>query len=119
MKYLETCTKGVLYKEWDRYNSTNPYSASMGAEELAHMRIHTLMALFHIQNVSSERHDPEKYIPMCVRRVRNVRNGLLFTQTVQRQKQFMHYIHVKDVADAMLFLLNNDVTKKKSNDPCK
>ena len=28
--------KGVKYKEWDRYNSTNPYSASKaGAEELA------------------------------------------------------------------------------------
>ena len=35
MKYLAQHTKGVNYKERDRYNSTNPYSATKaGGEEL-------------------------------------------------------------------------------------
>ena len=115
--------KGVKYKEWDRYNSTNPYSASKaGAEELAVAYENTYglpILISHTMNVFGERQHPEKYIPMCVRRVRNGETITVHSNSAKTEAGSRHYIHAKDVADAMLFLLNNDVTKKKSNDPCK
>ena len=114
--------KGVKYKEWDRYNSTNPYSASKaGAEELAVAYENTYglpILISHTMNVFGERQHPEKYIPMCVRRVRNGETITVHSNSEKTEAGSRHYIHAKDVADAMLFLLNNDVSKKKSNDPC-
>tara|TARA_B100000424_G_scaffold215479_1_gene173409 strand:+ start:5195 stop:6220 length:1026 start_codon:yes stop_codon:yes gene_type:complete len=115
--------KGVKYKEWDRYNSTNPYSASKaGAEELAVAYENTFklpILISHTMNVFGERQHPEKYIPMCVRRVKNGETITVHSNSAKTEAGSRHYIHAKDVADAMLFLLNNDVTKKKSNDSCK
>tara|TARA_B100001939_G_scaffold334664_1_gene335899 strand:- start:45 stop:1070 length:1026 start_codon:yes stop_codon:yes gene_type:complete len=115
--------KGVKYKEWDRYNSTNPYSASKaGAEELAVAYENTFklpILISHTMNVFGERQHPEKYIPMCVRRVKNGETITVHSNSAKTEAGSRHYIHAKDVADAMLFLLNNDVTKKKSNDLCK
>ena len=115
--------KGVKYKEWDRYNSTNPYSASKaGAEELAVAYENTYglpILISHTMNVFGERQHPEKYIPMCVRRVRNGETITVHSNSEKTEAGSRHYIHAKDVADAMLFLLNNNVSKKKSNDPCK
>jgi dTDP-glucose 4,6-dehydratase len=62
---------GIKYKENDRYNSTNPYSASKaGGEELAVAYENTYglpIYITHTMNVFGERQHPEKYIPMCIR----------------------------------------------------
>jgi len=64
--------EGVKYKENDRYNSTNPYSASKaGGEELvvAYENTYDLPCyITHTMNVFGERQHPEKYIPMCVKK---------------------------------------------------
>ena len=66
---------GILYEENDRYNSTNPYSASKaGGEELAVAFENTYglpVYITHTMNVFGQRQHPEKYIPMCIRRVRD------------------------------------------------
>jgi dTDP-glucose 4,6-dehydratase len=66
---------GIKYKENDRYNSTNPYSASKaGGEELAVAYENTYglpVYITHTMNVFGERQHPEKYIPMCIRRIRD------------------------------------------------
>ena len=58
--------KGINYKENDRYNSTNPYSATKaGAEELvvAFENTYQLPCIItHTMNVFGERQNPEKYI---------------------------------------------------------
>ena len=65
---------GVNYKENDRYNSTNPYSASKaGGEELvvAYENTYGLPSFItHTMNVFGERQNPEKYIPMVIKKVR-------------------------------------------------
>ena len=57
---------GVSYKERDRYNSTNPYSATKaGAEELCVAYENTYkipMMITHTMNVFGERQAPEKFI---------------------------------------------------------
>ena len=66
---------GIDYKENDRYNSTNPYSATKaGGEELAVAFENTYnlpIYITHTMNVFGERQHPEKFIPMCVRKIRD------------------------------------------------
>ena len=100
----------IKYKEDDRYNSTNPYSASKaGGEELAVAYENTYklpVYVTHTMNVFGERQHPEKYIPMCIRKARD---GDVVTVHSDRTKTVAgsrHYIHADDVASAVLFLLN-------------
>ena len=113
--------KGVKFREWDRYNSTNPYSASKaGAEELAVAYENTYglpILISHTMNVFGERQHPEKYIPMCIRRVRNGETITVHSNSAKTEAGSRHYIHAKDVADAMLFLLNNKLDYGNV-DPC-
>ena len=100
----------IKYKEEDRYNSTNPYSASKaGGEELAVAYENTYklpVYITHTMNVFGERQHPEKYIPMCIRRARD---GDVITVHSDKTKTIAgsrHYIHADDVSSAVLFLLN-------------
>ena len=67
--------KGIDYKENDRYNSTNPYSATKaGGEELAVAYENTYklpIYITHTMNVFGERQHPEKFIPMCIKKIRD------------------------------------------------
>jgi dTDP-D-glucose 4,6-dehydratase len=66
---------GVSYKEYDRYNSTNPYSASKAAAEefcVAYENTYKMpIVVTHTMNVFGERQHPEKFIPMCIQRARD------------------------------------------------
>ena len=102
--------EGVKYKENDRYNSTNPYSASKaGGEELvvAYENTYKLPAIItHTMNVFGERQHPEKYIPMCIQKI-NVGDTVTVHSNSEKTKAgSRHYIHAKDVASALMFLIN-------------
>ncbi len=105
---------GVKYKENDRYNSTNPYSASKaGGEELvvAYENTYKLPAIItHTMNVFGERQHPEKYIPMCIKRARDGEKISIHSNASKTKAGSRHYIHAKDVADALMFLLPYDVS---------
>lgn len=105
---------GVKYKENDRYNSTNPYSASKaGGEELvvAYENTYKLPAIItHTMNVFGERQHPEKYIPMCIKRARDGETITIHSNAEKTKAGSRHYIHAKDVADALMFLLPYDVS---------
>ena len=101
----------IKYKENDRYNSTNPYSATKaGGEELAvafHNTYDLPIYITHTMNVFGERQHPEKFIPMCIKRARD---GEVVTVHSDRTKTIAgsrHYIHAEDVASALLFLLDH------------
>ncbi|MBT7623185.1 MAG: NAD-dependent epimerase/dehydratase family protein [Flavobacteriaceae bacterium] len=105
--------KGVDYKENDRYNSTNPYSATKaGGEELAVAYENTYglpVFITHTMNVFGERQHPEKFIPMCIKRIRD---GEIITVHSDKTKTIpgtRHYIHAEDVAEAIYFLLKEDI----------
>lgn len=102
--------EGVKYKENDRYNSTNPYSASKaGGEELvvAYENTYKLPAIItHTMNVFGERQHPEKYIPMCIKRTRDGEKITVHSNPSKTKAGSRHYIHAQDVADALMFLLN-------------
>ena len=82
--------KNIFYKENDRYNSTNPYSATKaGGEELAvaYQNTYSLpIYITHTMNVIGERQHPEKYIPLCIKKLKMERQ-YLFIVTQIKQKQ--------------------------------
>jgi dTDP-glucose 4,6-dehydratase len=112
----------VLYKERDRYNSTNPYSASKAAGEefcVAYENTYKLpIFITHTMNVFGERQHPEKFIPMCIRKVRDGEKIYIHSDQTKTIPGSRFYIHGKDVADAMYFLLHlNDDQLKKIYEP--
>lgn len=116
---------GVWYKEYDRYNSTNPYSASKaGAEELvvAYHNTYGLPAVVtHTMNVFGERQHPEKFIPMCIKRIRDGEKITVHADKTRTIPGSRHYIHAKDVCSAVEFILNlktADIPKDDSGVKC-
>lgn len=101
---------GIKYRENDRYNSTNPYSATKAAAEemvVAYENTYKLPAIItHTMNVFGERQHPEKYIPLCIKRVRDHEKISIHSNPEKTQAGSRHYIHARDVADALLFLYN-------------
>jgi len=99
---------GIKYKENDRYNSTNPYSATKaGGEELAVAYQNTYglpIYITHTMNVFGERQHPEKFIPMCIRKARDGETITIHSDPTKTVPGSRHYIHAEDVADAVLFL---------------
>ena len=102
---------GILYKETDRYNSTNPYSATKaGGEELAVAFENTYglpVYITHTMNVFGERQHPEKFIPMCIRRIRDGEVVTIHSDKTRTIPGSRHYIHAQDVSSAILFLLQH------------
>lgn len=100
----------IKYKEYDRYNSTNPYSASKaGGEEMAvafHNTYKLPVYITHTMNVFGERQHPEKYIPMCIKKVRDGQTITVHGDSTKTIPGSRHYIHARDVADAIHHIIN-------------
>ena len=104
---------GIDYKENDRYNSTNPYSATKaGGEELAVAYENTYglpVYITHTMNVFGERQHPEKFIPMCIKRIRDSEIVTIHSDKSKKIPGSRHYIHAEDVSEAIHFLLTNSI----------
>jgi len=101
--------EGVSYKEYDRYNSTNPYSASKASAEefcVAYENTYKLpIIITHTMNVFGERQHPEKFIPMTIQRVRDSEKVFIHANKEKTKAGSRHYIHAQDVADGLMFIL--------------
>ena len=102
--------QGTNYGEYDRYNSSNPYSATKaGGEELAVAFANTYdlpLYITHTMNVFGERQHPEKYIPVCIKRVRDGEKITIHSDPTKTIPGSRYYIHASEVASALLFILN-------------
>tara|TARA_R110000824_G_scaffold96_4_gene386 strand:- start:6189 stop:7223 length:1035 start_codon:yes stop_codon:yes gene_type:complete len=100
---------GISYAERDRYNSTNPYSATKaGAEELCVSYENSYgmpIYITHTMNVFGNRQHPEKYIPSTIRKVRDGKLVTIHSDATKIVAGSRHYIHTSDVSEAILFLL--------------
>ncbi len=101
--------KGVDFKEWSTMLPSNPYSASKVAQEaiaISYWRTYGVPVIItNTMNVYGERQDPEKYLAMCIRKIYNGE-----TLTVHGSKDNIgsrYYIHARNVADAVLYIVNN------------
>ena len=64
-------------------------------------------------NVFGERQNPEKYIPMVIKKVRDNDKVTVHSNSEKTIAGSRHYIHAEDVADALLFLYNYDISTIK------
>tara|TARA_B100001248_G_scaffold260866_1_gene250290 strand:- start:615 stop:1649 length:1035 start_codon:yes stop_codon:yes gene_type:complete len=107
----------VKYKENDRYNSTNPYSATKaGGEELSVAFQNSYnMPIFitHTMNVFGERQHPEKFIPLCIKNIKEDKKVFIHSDSSKKIPGSRHYIHAADVADGTFFLIKNYEKLKK------
>ncbi|MCK9597698.1 MAG: GDP-mannose 4,6-dehydratase [Sphaerochaeta sp.] len=106
------------FKEWDRYNCTNPYSASKaGAEELALSYASSYglpVVIVHPSNAFGERQHVEKFLPKAVKCILD--GGCLDIHTDKDDRVCTRYwIHARNIADALVFLLLNGQNREKYN----
>ena len=110
---------GVNYKEWDRYNSTNPYSATKaGGEELvlAYMNTYGVKGFItHCMNIFGERQHPEKFIPICIRKIETGELVTIHGTPDKINSGSRFYIHARNVANAIHFLLDKFEQREKYN----
>lgn len=110
---------GEKFKEWDRYNSTNPYSATKaGGEELALAWANTYgipVIISHTMNVYGERQHPEKFIPRVVSALINGRTLDIHVDPATGEPGSRNYLHCQDVSEAVMFLLEHGSIREKYN----
>ena len=107
---------GIDFKEYDRYNSRSPYSASKaGAEELCVAYENTYgMPIYctHTMNVFGERQLPEKFIGIAMRKILAGESVTIHCDEETGTKSGLrHWVHAADVADATIFIV--DLPHKK------
>lgn len=110
---------GYVYREWDRYNATNPYAATKaGAEQLALAWANTYglpVVITNTMNVYGERQHAEKFIPSTVRKVLAGERVIIHADPTRTESGTRFYIHGRNVADALLFLMPRAVQRERYN----
>lgn len=109
----------TAYGEDDRYRSGNPYAATKaGAEELAvsyHNTYRLPVIVTHTMNVIGERQHPEKYVPGTIAKVRDGERVLIHADKTRTRAGSRYYIHARNVARAVDFLMRHGSPGEKYN----
>ena len=107
--------EGVYYKEWDRHMPSNPYAATKSAAEdlcIAYENTYKLPVIItKSMNIFGERQHPEKFIPMCINKVLNNEEMSIHSDSTRKISGTRHWIHARNVADAVMFLMESRNTK--------
>lgn len=107
------------FKEWDRYNSSNPYAASKaGAEELclAYANTYSLrVQITHTMNIFGSYQHREKFIPKCIWSLLNDQQMPIHCDK-KGNSGSRFWLHVSNVWPALSFILKNTTsTRDKYN----
>lgn len=109
----------TLYKECDRHRPTNPYSASKSAAEnicVAYENTYKIpLMIVNVMNAFGERQHVEKFIPLCIKKIRNNELINIHSYPDKEQSGSRFYIHAQNIADAVVFLINNGKIGEKYN----
>lgn len=106
-----TAPDGVNYKEGDRHNVGNPYSASKDAQESicrAYSNTYGLpINITNAMNIIGERQHPEKFIPICIRKILAGETIKIHASADLKESGKRHYLHARNIAQALRFILEN------------
>ena len=101
---------GVAYKEWDRHKPTNPYSASKSAAEnicISYENTYKLpIIIVNVMNAFGERQHVEKFIPKCISYILQDKTIEIHSDKECKYPGSRFYIHARNIATAVLFLIN-------------
>ena len=109
----------TLYKEWDRHKPTNPYSASKSAAEqicISYENTYkTPLMIVNVMNAFGERQHVEKFIPLCIKKIMNNEKIYIHSYPDKQTAGTRFYIHGRNIAAAVLFLIQNGTIGEKYN----
>lgn len=101
--------KGTDYKEGDRHNPGNPYSASKSAQEAicrAYSNTYGVpIVITNSANIIGERQHPEKFVPLCIRKILNGETMKIHSNPEQTEAGSRFYLHARNIAQALHFIL--------------
>src|ERR1700743_3346397 len=99
------------HPEWDTIMPSNPYSASKAAQEafaFSYWRTYGVpLIIVNCMNMIGERQDPEKFVPLVLAKV--LRGERVQIHGTRNHIGTRHYLHSRNLADGILFLLNNKI----------
>lgn len=102
--------EGVNYKEGDRMNPSNPYSASKAAQEAicrAYSNTYKIpIIITNTMNVIGERQHPEKFVPLIINKVLKGETVQIHSNKEKTKAGTRFYIHARNVAMAIQFILS-------------
>ena len=108
-----------LYKEWERHKPTNPYSASKSAAEqicIAYENTYKIpLMIVNVMNAFGERQHVEKFIPLCIKKILNNEMISIHSYPDKKKSGTRFYIHARNIASAVLFLIKNGTIGEKYN----
>lgn len=106
------------FKEWSTILPSNPYSASKACQEAiaySYWRTYGVpLIITNLVNVFGERQDKEKFMARCISKLKN--DELITIHGSENSIGSRFYIHARNVADALLFIVNNVKPVKFSDD---
>ena len=101
---------GKNYSEGERFNCGNPYSASKGAAEcICQSYANTYgmpIIITNTMNVIGERQHPEKFIPKVIKKILNGETVTIHSNKEKTKAGSRFYIHARNIADALLHILD-------------
>ncbi len=106
---------GYNFTEEDKLRPSNPYSAGKAAGEMitmAYGKTYDFPYLItNTMNVFGERQDPEKLIPKCMKTIQE--GGVMTIHGTKGNVGKRHWLHARNSADAVIFLLKHPIVKDK------
>tara|TARA_Y100001938_G_C8076164_1_gene426232 strand:+ start:708 stop:1703 length:996 start_codon:yes stop_codon:yes gene_type:complete len=111
-------TNGEIFKEDDRHNPCNPYSASKSAAEQIcnayRVTYNIPLITTHTMNVYGIRQSGEKFIPLVIRKLCGDEEIAIHTDS-QNNIGSRKYLHTSDVCAAILLLMRQGHIGEKYN----
>ncbi len=102
---------GVNHKEWSPIIPSNPYSASKACQEaiaISYWRTYGVPVIItNTMNVFGERQDKEKFVSLCIDKALSGEKLTIHSYPDGVTPGSRFYIHARNVADAVLFIMNN------------
>lgn len=118
-----TAPEGIDYKEGDRHNVGNPYSASKDAQESicrAYSNTYGLpINITNSGNIIGERQHPEKFVPLCIKKIMNGEVMKIHSNPEQTKAGTRYYLHARNIAKALQFILEETDERLDKNDASK
>lgn len=100
---------GVDFEEWSTILPSNPYSASKAAQEaiaFSYWRTYGVpLVITNTMNLTGQAQDPEKFPALCLRKI--YRDEVVTIHGTPENIGSRYYIHARNAADAVLFIINN------------
>jgi dTDP-glucose 4,6-dehydratase len=101
---------GYAHREWvDQHFPSNPYSASKAAQEdiaFSYWRTYGIpLAITNTMNIIGETQDPEKFMPMTIKRVLSGEKMTIHASP-NGEIGSRFYLHARNQADGLLHVLN-------------